>query len=229
MHAIDLPDWAVERGRALNAFAALAPRRTALVNIDMQNAFVAEGAVYGNAYAREIVSAINALSRAMRSAGGTVIWTRQTHTFDGPCAPAAWQYDLGLADVRAAVEALQAGAEGHRLYPEMEVAPEDLVVDKHRYGALSCPAGALRRTLERLDVEMVVITGTLTNVCCESTARELNMAGYQVIVVSDAMAAVTDAEHNAALLNLRLSFADVASVQTVLDLIHSSPASERRC
>ena len=117
------------------------------------------------------------------------------------------------------MEALQAGAEGHALYAGMEVSPGDIVLDKHRYGALSCPAGALPRTLGELGADMVVITGTLTNCCCESTAREANMAGYKVILICDATAAVTDAEHNAALLNLRISFADVKTVAQVLDLL----------
>ena len=43
MHRIDLPDWARERGRAMNDFPALDQGRTALVNIDMQNVFVADG------------------------------------------------------------------------------------------------------------------------------------------------------------------------------------------
>jgi nicotinamidase-related amidase len=75
--------------------------------------------------------------------------------------------------------------------------------------------------LERLGVEMLVVTGTLTNVCVESTAREANMAGYKVIVVADATAAATDAEHNAALLNLRLNFADVRRTGEVLRMIHA--------
>ena len=66
--------------------------------------------------------------------------------------------------------------------------PGDIVIDKYRYGAFSCPAGNLRRTLEGLGTEMVVITGTLTNLCCRSTAREANMAGYKVVFVSDATA-----------------------------------------
>jgi nicotinamidase-related amidase len=98
----------------------------------------------------------------------------------------------------------------------MDVADTDIVLDKYRYGALSCPAGALVRTLKELGTEMIVIAGTLTNCCCESTAREANMAGYKVIVVADAAAAVTDAEHNAALLNLRVNFADVRGLAEVL-------------
>jgi nicotinamidase-related amidase len=219
MHRIRLPGWAVERGRALNDFLALEPGATALVNIDMQAAFVAEGQVYGNRHARDVVGKINALTRAMRAAGAPVIWTRQTHTFDGPLAPPDWQYDQSRPGVAEGIAALQAGAPGHALYSAMDVGAGDLVLDKHRYGAFSCPAGALPRTLEALGARMIVIAGTLTNVCCESTAREAYMAGYKVIVVADATAAVTDAEHNAALLNLRLAFADVRRTREVLAMI----------
>lgn len=226
MHTIRLPKWAEARGRGLNRFEALVPGRTALVNIDMQSAFVDEGQVYGNPHARDIVGAVNALSRAMRAAGAPVIWTRSTHTFDGPCAPPPWQYDPAQPRVAEGIAALTAGAPGHGLSAAMEVADADIVLDKYRYGALSCPAGALRRSLEGLGVEMVVITGTLTNCCCESTAREANMAGYKVIVVADAMAAVTDAEHNAALLNLRVSFADVHRTKRLLAMVAAMSAGE---
>jgi ureidoacrylate peracid hydrolase len=217
MHVIDLPDWAVARGRVLNAFAALVPGRTALINIDMQNVFLAEGQVYANPHARDIVGAVNQLSAAMRAIGAPVIWTRQTHTSDVPLAPPAWQYDPRMPEVAAGMAALQAEAEGHALYPAMEVAAGDIIMDKYRYGAFSCPAGNLGRVLKALSAEMVVVTGTLTNCCCETTAREAYMAGYKVILVADATAAITDAEHNAALLNLRLNFADVLSVGDVLE------------
>ncbi|HEY1751684.1 MAG TPA: cysteine hydrolase [Caulobacteraceae bacterium] len=219
MHRIRLPRWAVERGRALNDFPALEAGRTVLVNIDMQAAFVAEGEIYGNRHARDIVPNVNALSRGMRAAGAPVIWTRQTHTHSGPAAPPAWQYDETRPGVAEGVAALQAGAPGHGLYRELEVAPGDLVLDKHRYGAFACPLRALPEALERLDAGLIVIAGTLTNCCCETTAREANMAGYKVIVVADATAAVTDAEHNAALLNVRINFADVRRTREVLAMI----------
>ena len=79
--------------------------------------------------------------------------------------------------------------------------------------------GNLARTFASLDTAMAVITGTQTNLCCETTAREINMAGYRVIFVADATASLTDAEHNAALLNLRLNFADVRFAGEVLAMI----------
>jgi nicotinamidase-related amidase len=101
----------------------------------------------------------------------------------------------------------------------MDVAAGDLVLDKYRYGAFSCPARALPQALQQRGVGMVVVAGTLTNVCCESTAREANMAGFKMIVVSDATAAASDAEHNGALLNLRLAFADVRTTRELLRMI----------
>jgi len=208
-HRIRLPRWAQARGAALNDFPMLEPGRTALVNVDMQAAFLAADQPYGNAHARDIVGKVNALSRAMRAAGAPVIWTRQTYTAEPPYAPPDWQYDAARPGVAGGMAALTAGSAGHGIYPAMETAETDLVLDKYRYGAFSCPAGALPAALERLGARMLILTGTLTNCCVESTAREANMAGYKVIVAADATAAVTDAEHNAALLNLRINFADV--------------------
>lgn len=223
MHVIRLPKWAVERGAGLNSFDALEPGATALVNIDMQSVFLAEDQIYGNPHARDIVGPVNALSAAMRAAGAPVIWTRNTYVADGPFAPAPWQYDPARPGVAEGMAALSPGTASHDLFPAMQRAAGDLVLDKYRYGALSCPAGALRAELERLGTRMAVITGTLTNCCCESTARELNMAGYKVIVVADAMATATDAEHNAALLNLRLNFADVKRTRAVMAMIRTLP------
>jgi len=225
MHVTRLPQWAIRRGRVLNSFPMLERGKTALINVDMQAVFLDDNQIYGNRHARDIVGAVNALSAAMRSIGAPVIWTRQTHTHDGPCAPPRWQYDPAKPGVAEGIAALQAGAPGHALYSAMEVAAGDIVIDKYRYGALSCPAGNLRRTLEALGTEMVLITGTLTNCCCETTAREANLAGFKVIVVSDATATLTDMEHNAALLNLRLNFADVCSTQDIRSMIEANAAA----
>ena len=220
-HRIRLAGWARERGASLNDFPALQPGRTALVNVDMQAAFVAQDQPYGSAHARDIVANVNALSRAMRAAGAPVIWTRQTYTREPPLAPPEWQYDPARPGVAAGMTALAAGSSGHGIYREMDVAAVELVLDKYRYGAFSCPAGALPDALEQLGVAMLIVTGTLTNCCVESTAREANMAGYKVIVAADATSAVTDAEHNAALMNLRISFADVRRTSELLRMIRT--------
>lgn len=218
-HSIDLPDWATTRGAALNRFDYICPARTALVIVDMQRVFLDPEEAFGNPFALAIIPAVNRLAAAMRSAGARVIWTRQTVSDSGPRAMPVWQYDLSDPRIRHAVETMFDGSPAHGLHPDMAVDPTDLIINKYRYSAFMCPDGALKRTLETHAIEMLVIVGTLTNVCCESTARDGNMLGYKTIIVSDATAAVTDAEQSAALLNLRLNFADVHSTDQILSLL----------
>ncbi|MGH6987827.1 MAG: cysteine hydrolase family protein [Caulobacteraceae bacterium] len=219
MHLIAVPDWAEARGASLNAFDALEARGTALLIIDMQNAFIAEGEVYANPHARDIIPAVNRLSAAMRTIRASVIFTRQTFLDEGPYAEPPWRYDLSDPKIAAGAAALRPGAAGHGLHPDVKIEASDLILDKHRYGALSCPAGGVSRALKDLAMRMVIIAGTLTNVCCETTAREAYMAGYKVIVATDATAAATDAEQNASLLNLRLNFADLKTADELIAMV----------
>lgn len=224
MHPLRLPEWAVARGRGYNGFERIDPARSALVVIDMQTVFVAEDEIFGNENARAVIAPINRLVAAMRAAGGRVIWTRQTVSDEPHLAMPPWQYDMSDPAVARAVASMRAGTASHALHPQMACEHGDPVLDKYRYGAMSCPAGALERLLRAEGTEWLVLVGTLTNVCVESTAREANMRGWKVIVVADACAAVTDAEQDAALLNLRLNFADVKTVAEVLALLGETAA-----
>lgn len=226
MHTIEIPDWAFTRGRTLNYFTRIDLARTALIAIDMQNAFMLPGEAFGNPHARDIVGNVNALASAARSAGGRVLWTRQTISAQPPRAYPTWQFNTDDAFVRNAMAALSAGAFGHQLNEQMKVHEGDIVIDKYRYSAFVENASNLDAVLKGLNIDTLIISGTLTNCCCESTARDANMLGYKVLFVSDATAAVTDAEHNAALLNLCIMFADVRSTDEVLALIETSSRSE---
>ena len=222
MHTIHLPDWAVERGRLLNHFRRIEPDRAALLAIDMQNAFMRPGDVFANPHACDIVPNINGLAAAVRASGGAVIWTRQTISPHAPFAYPDWQFDRSVPRVREAMDALSDGAHGHDLHQDMDVHSTDLVLNKYRYSAFWPHPSQLGAELQARAIDTLIITGTLTNCCCESTARDANMLGYKVLFVSDATAAVTDDEHNAALLNLRIMFADVRSTAEMSALIADS-------
>lgn len=221
MHHIDLPAWAVERGRRMNRFDHLDPARTALVAIDLQNAFTLAGQVFGNGHARDILPAVNRLAGVLRSAGGHVVWTRQTVSSVPPLAVPDWQFDATDPFVRKAMEALTEGADGHRLHGALDVRGADIVLNKYRYSAFIHHASEIDARLQALGIDTLIIAGTLTNVCCESSARDAYMRGYRVLFAADATAAVTDAEHNAALLNLSLNFADVRDTDALLALIEA--------
>ncbi|MXO65022.1 cysteine hydrolase [Altericroceibacterium endophyticum] len=219
MHVTSIPDWAIARGRAMNHFEEIRPARSALVVIDMQRVFMDADQPFGNVHAMDIITPVNTLADAMRAAGGRVIWTRETVSDDPKLAMPEWQYDLSDPVIAAAVNTMRAGTAAHAIHPAMNVAATDITLDKYRYSAFACPAAALETTLSEGDFDMVIIAGTLTNVCCDSTARDANMRGYKVIAASDAMATLSDEEHNAALLNLRLNFADVKSVSEIIALL----------
>ena len=65
----------------------------------------------------------------------------------------------------------------------------------------------------------MLVTGTVTNICCESSARDANAAGFRVVMVADANAARQDQDHNAALHNIYRSFGDVRPTAEVLELL----------
>lgn len=209
VHRISLPDWAIARGREQNHFDRIDGTRTALVAIDMQNVFMNPDEVFGNPQTIDIIDKVNRAAELVRAAGGTVVWTRQTTSDQAPLAMPSWQYDLSIDRVRDAVEAMRQGTASHAVHARMDLAEGDLLVDKYRYSAFMCPANGLQRLLATRGIDTLVIAGTLTNCCCESTARDGNMLGYRIVFLSDATSTLTDEEHNAALLNVRLMFGDV--------------------
>jgi isopenicillin N synthase-like dioxygenase/nicotinamidase-related amidase len=208
----------------LNYFPTIDPRTTALIVVDLQNAFMAEGQPMANPNARAIVPNVNRIAASLRAAGGRVVWTRHTIADDGPFAQPAWQVSAWGSDT-AVRRALTTGDIGHALHAELEIAADDLVIDKYRYSAFNKKSSDLDAILQGHGIDTLIIVGTMTNVCCESTARDGHMMDYKVLVVSDATAAPTDEEHDAALLNLSTFFAHVADTDEIAQIIGgTSPA-----
>ena len=66
--------------------------------------------------------------------------------------------------------------------------------------------------MRELGIDTLLIGGTATNICCESSARDAMMLNFKVTMVADALATYTDAEHNASLINFYAMFGDVQTV-----------------
>ena len=75
----------------------------------------------------------------------------------------------------------------------------------------------LERMLRSLDLDTLLICGTKTNVCCESTARDAMMMDFKVVMVSDGTAALSEDEHRASLENIIQQFGDVMTVDEILE------------
>jgi ureidoacrylate peracid hydrolase len=191
---------------------------TALLVIDMQNNFVAPGMPSSVAYAPGIVPNINRLAAAMRDAGATVAWIQNTFDQESLKNWSVFFDGFYTPDKRDAVIAsMLANSEGGELWPGLEPDPNDWFVTKDRFSAFIHGASDLEARLRDAGIAKVVITGTLTNVCCESTARDAMMRNFEVIMVSDANAAHSDADHNASLSAVFQVFGDVMTCDEVID------------
>ena len=205
----------LDRGGKLHLFDDLDPACTAHIVVDLQNGFMEPAAPVEVPTAREIVPNVNAISAAVRAAGGTTIFVRFT-TPVGALDGWSTFYARMSADQRMAhQEAFAPGAHHWQLWPELDVRDEDLTVDKQRFAAFIPGTCDLHDILQARGIDTLIVTGTLTNCCCESTARDAMQLNYRVIFVSDGNAALTDAEHNATLNNMCALFADVMSTAEV--------------
>ena len=229
LHAVRLPDYVAERVKLRrgsdHAFATIVPSRTALVVVDLQNGFMAPGAASEIATAREIVPNVNSISAACREAGGLNVFLQ--HTIDAKAHEtwSTWFDYFSHADRRKRMdETFADGSFGHQLWHLLEITDADLKVKKSRFGAFVEGSSGLHGILQARGTDTLIITGTATNVCCESTARDAMMMNYKVIFVADGCATFTDAEHNATLGNMRAIFGDVRSASEVVNLLTQKAA-----
>jgi nicotinamidase-related amidase len=194
-------------------FATLVGPRTALVVVDMQNAFMDPALGHAVcAMAPAIVPVVNRLATATRAAGGGVFWIQTVHDETDDRDWAVMQAMMTPAARAKRVAALTRGSAGYALWPGMDVRPEDERVEKHRFSAFIQGSGALEARLRARGFDTVLITGTVTSVCCESTARDAMMRDFRTVMVSDGNAATSDSEHEAALLGFHAMFGDVLTV-----------------
>ena len=228
-HAVDhiaiLDRLAAMLGGTRNAFETLDPKRTAHLIVDMQNGFMEEGAPVEVPMAREIVDEVNRLSAAVRKAGGRNYFLRYT-TPNGevPAWPVMWTR-LGAEGAKVHQDAFTPGAHFWQLWPAIEVEGTDVVLDKHRFSAFTPGTSDLPAVIEADGIDTVIISGTLTNCCCESTARDAMQNNYRVIMAADANAALSDQEHAATLHSLALAYADLRSVAELEAMLQAGEAA----
>jgi ureidoacrylate peracid hydrolase len=188
--------------------------KTAMIAIDMQNAFIAPTEHYALVEGIEIVDNINRLSRACREAGIPVIWV---------VSKVRWMAEWGLTNriqPESCFSELDWDSERARIYPGLEVdAGKDHEVVKRRYSAFISGASNLERLLRTLGIDTLLVTGIATNVCVSATAMDAMMLDFKVMVVSDATAAFTNFLHQTALMNLRMIYADVVRTEEILEEI----------
>lgn len=193
------------------------PRRSALIVVDMQSDFLAEGAPLEVTAGRAMIPQLKRTIDFCREREIPVIYTTHVHRRDGS--------DMGLFKLNAAIadgRALSEGEPGAAIYPEIAPRPDELVIKKHRFSGFY--GTDLELVLRGLGVDTVIIGGVTTENCCHATARDAMFRDFKVIVLSDATgtfdyadvgqgALSADEVHRSTLVILSLSTADVMTVE----------------
>ena len=215
MHKISIPDYAFQRGALMRPPLHIVPTNTAVIAIDFQRFFIDADQPMGNVHARDIVVQANRLHAAVRKAGGLVVFTQHSMS-PPPARNAARDYPTPVVQPRAD-QALLPGSVSYNLHPALERAAADLNIVKYQSSPLHPRAASgLEEILRTRGIDTLIITGLVTNGCCDCTARDAFQYGYKTVIASDATAAMSDDEHNAALLNLEIYYADVVSCDVIV-------------
>lgn len=220
-HNVKIPDYVIERIMAkrgkLEVFDEFEAAKTAFLVIDMQNFYVAEVDT-----AISIVPNINRIASACREKDVPVIWVIM-RCAEEEGAPSQWQlyhdYFFTEAKGRNHLAKLSPGNQGYEIYPDLDVKEEDRIVTKKRFSPFIVGASDLHEILQGMGVENLIVAGTATNMCSESTARDAMMLDYKVVMVEDANAARYDDDHLAGLTSFYQSFGDVRNTDDVIGMI----------
>ena len=178
---------------------------SALLVIDMQSFFLDPTSPTFTVGGIQIMPRIEMLMRAFRLAGKPVIFTRHVH--DGSLNDAGimgWWWPGMCVD----------GTPESLVHSDLAPLAGEKIINKHRYSAFYNTD--LETVLRVLKIEDLVITGIMTNMCCESTARDAYYRDYRVHFLADATGSIVEEMHEATLLNLALGFARITRTDQIL-------------
>jgi len=171
-------------------------KKAVLLVIDMQE--------YFRGMATPILPAIERTIELARQAHIPVIYTQHSH--EGP-------EDYGMLDEWWNGNLSKAGCPEVELMPEIHKLESDKLVQKHTYTAFH--GTDLESHLKETGKMEVIITGVMTNCCCETTARDAFVKGFRVFFSSDATATSNEDLHNSSLKTLAFGFAYLVDVNSL--------------
>ncbi len=221
----DILDRVATRRGKLHCLERLEPARTALLVVDMQNYFLKPGFQGEIPAARDIVPAINRAARALRQSGGAVVWIQTASNGADEDWSFMHKHMVAPERSRRRLVELASGSEGYALWPGLDTHPGDLYAVKRRYSAFLQGSSVLEAELRARSIDTVLVTGTATNVCCESTVRDAMMLNFKTVMLADGLAAHTVAAHIASLTNCLLFFSDVMNVDEAIERLAPQTAT----
>ncbi|HSV75386.1 MAG TPA: isochorismatase family cysteine hydrolase [Chthonomonadales bacterium] len=191
---------------------------SALLVIDMQRYFLEPESPSYTCGGPAVLPTVKRLIDAFRAARRPVIFTRHVHRADGSDAGIMGWWWRGMC-----VE----GTPESEVHPTLAPLPAEPVILKRRYSAFANTD--LETVLRGLGVEDLVVCGVMTNMCCETTARDAYQRDHRVFFPADANGSVNEEMHLASLLNLAFGFACVTTADELITQVarHDHPPSTR--
>ncbi len=189
------------------------PEKTALLVIDMQNDFIEEGSVLEVPNIRDQIPKIKKLIETCRGIGIPIIYTKQVYRADTAVRPLILDM-FTLLDKKG----LREGSEGAEIHKDLKPLPSDFIVKKLRFSAFynTDLESILRNIKSRRSIDTVIICGTVTNICCESTARDAFERDYRVVFGSDITSAWSDEFQKLSLQIINYAFGWVMSYDEII-------------
>jgi isochorismate hydrolase len=175
----------------------------ALLVVDMQQYFLTEKSHAFVPMGKTIVPNIQQFIFFFRKNKRPVIYTRFAVAEGEKDLLAHWWQD-----------SVQDGSPEGQITTELEPNPEEKIIRKTSYGSFY--GTDLEKYLTTHNVTDLVITGVLTNLCCEEAAREAFARGFNVFFIDDATATYEEDVHLASLKNIAYGFATLFSTKELL-------------
>ncbi|MCX7880229.1 MAG: cysteine hydrolase [Ignavibacteria bacterium] len=180
--------------------------KSALLVIDMQKFFLEPESPTFTCGGLAIIPNVKRLVNAFRNANRPVIYTRHVHHPD--------HIDAGIMEWWWEGMCLEGSPESE-IHSEIAPLPNEKVIFKHRYSAFYNTD--LETILRCMKIEDLVISGIMTNMCCESTARDAYYRDYKVFFLADGTGTINEEMHLASLLNLGFGFAYITTTDYVIN------------
>lgn len=201
------------------------PGRTALMVVDMQNAFCTEEGSIAKigldiTMLKAAVQPCRRLIEGARAAGVPVIYTRYIFRADYADGGVMVKY---LLPALGESGHLTAGTQDIEIVGALAPLQGDYVVDKNRPSSFY--ATGLEPILNGLDVDSLVVCGVTTNCCVETTVRDASQRDYKTFVVTDATGELEQERHDFAINTMAFLFADAVTVDDMIQIWQSKQSS----
>jgi len=179
--------------------------KSALLVIDMQRFFLEPDSSTFTCGGLAILPTLKRLIAVFREAGRPVIFIRHVHHPD--------RLDAGIMGWWWEGMCLEGSPESE-VHHDIAPLPKEKVILKHRYSAFYNTD--LETILRCLKIEDLVVSGIMTNMCCESTVRDAYYRDYKVFFLADGTGSINEEMHLASLLNLAFGFAFVTMANRII-------------